>query len=253
MVEKNIIVSVEKSIKVLNALAKEPYSLTANEISKEVDLNRSTVHRLLTTLLSSRMVIQDKNSSKYMIGPQAYRIGMAYQHHFDSNDTIRSCINDVARELNMNVGYSIKDGMSIISFYETELYSDVIFGYKIGSKWPITRGACARSILAFHEPFEEIEELINNATLVKKTPYTITDYEQLIQKYRETRQQGYAFSDQENILGALGIGYPVRDIYGEVVATITVAAIKASLTDEKINYILKSLEETAKKIQAFLV
>lgn len=253
MSEKNIIGSVIKAIGVLNVLAREPYEFTALEISKDTEMNRSTVHRLLTTLVQSGMVVQNSSSQKYMIGPQAYHLGMAYKYHFDSDDAIKMIINDVAKSLNMNVGYSVKDGLDVISFYETEQYSDVIFGYKLGSRWPIYRGACARSVLAFHEPFDEVESLIRSCNMRPKTPNTFTDADKLISEYQATKARGYAVSDEESIIGAIGIGYPVRNSAGEVVATISVAAIKASAPDSKVSEIVSALKNASEKIQEFLL
>jgi DNA-binding IclR family transcriptional regulator len=253
MDEKNIIGSVVKAVDVLRALSREPYEFTANEISKITQLNRSTVHRLLSTLVHTKMVVQDEVRSKYMIGPMAYRLGISFKQHFDSDDKIKTIINEVAKELSMNVGYSIKNGLDIISFYETESYSDVIFGYKIGARWPITRGASARAVLAFHHPFSEVENLIRSTSLVRKTPYTITDHTTLINAYKKTKELGYAMSDQESIIGAIGIGYPVRNIHGEVVSTISVAAIKASLPESRIPEILEALRQAAHKIQPYLI
>jgi len=249
MAESNIIGSVMKAINVLNMMAKEPYEYTALEISREVGLNRTTVHRLLSTLVEGRMVIQSKSTSKYMIGPQAYRMGMAYKYGFDSEDVIKKIINETGKQLRMSVGYSIKDGMDVISLYDVEQYADVLFGYKIGSKWPLYRGASGKSVIAFHEPLSELVELVQVMKMDKKTENTITDPVELLKDYENIRKRGYAISDEESIIGAMGIGYPVRNPSGEVIATVSIATIKASMDEARIKEVVGILRETAGQIE----
>lgn len=249
MSDSNIIGSVIKSVNVLGLLAEEPFEYTAIEISKSLGLNRTTVHRILATLVESRMAVQDPASGKYKVGPESYRLGMAYKHTFDSEDLIQSIIAEAGKELRMSVGYSIKDGMDVISVYDFEQYASVRFGYSIGSKWPLYRGASGRSVIAFHEPFSELEELVQGMEMEKITENTITDPKVLLEEFKRTRERGYAISDGESLVGAYGIGYPVRDRRGQVMATVSIAAIRASMTDERIEEVIEVLKRTAERIE----
>ena len=57
--------SVSKALMVLEALAKETDGIGIIELSDNLGLNKTTVYRILTTLMIYQFVEQDKNSGKY--------------------------------------------------------------------------------------------------------------------------------------------------------------------------------------------
>ena len=51
---------------------------TALDISRELNINRSTVHRILNILMENKVVYQSPNSRKYAIGARAFQIGLHF-------------------------------------------------------------------------------------------------------------------------------------------------------------------------------
>ena len=70
---------VAKAVIVLQALRRAPDGASARQLSSSLDLPRSTIQRLLSTLAASGMVAQDPVDQRYRIGPQALLIGLGYR------------------------------------------------------------------------------------------------------------------------------------------------------------------------------
>jgi DNA-binding IclR family transcriptional regulator len=72
------ITSLRKGIMVLKRLAGEPYEMSAIELSNDLKLNRSTIHRILNNLIEEGLVEQNSNNKKYRLGEAINEIGLGY-------------------------------------------------------------------------------------------------------------------------------------------------------------------------------
>src|ERR1051326_9545184 len=73
-----MIQSVNRSIRILKALAAGPGRLGVSELSGRLGLAKGTVHGLLRTLQEHGLVEQHADSDKYQLGPQLLQLGNSY-------------------------------------------------------------------------------------------------------------------------------------------------------------------------------
>lgn len=245
--------SINKAINILKRLAEEPFEMTALNLSNELQINRSTVHRILSTLKEEFLVLQNPYNKKYYLGPAAYHIGASYVSNINNYDQIRYILNEIALDINQSVGFVKLEGERIINIYEIESYQPIRIGYRQGQYYPIHCGVYGKCTMAFFEPKERLEEIVYSIELVKNTPNTITDPEKLLKEYEKIRKDGYAISDEENLIGLIGIGAPVFYSNGKIIGTIGSALIKSSSTKEDIEKVKIAMINGAKRISKFLV
>lgn len=67
--------SVERVLDLLEELAFWPYGVSLSEISVAVNLNRTTVYRLLTALVNKGFVLKDPDSGKYRLSMKLFELG----------------------------------------------------------------------------------------------------------------------------------------------------------------------------------
>ncbi|MBU5310893.1 IclR family transcriptional regulator [Tissierella carlieri] len=240
--------SIDKAFLILENLAVPPYEKTALEISEELKIHRSTVHRILNILIENKMVHQSPSSKKYSIGPGSYHIGAAYLYNHTSMEQIRIILEELAKEIKQSIGYAILLEDRILSLFELESYQPIQIGFKVGTYYPIHCGAYGKCIMAYYEPYDRLEEIVYSSNLEKKGPNTITDPKQLLQEYSSIRQQGFAISDEENMKGLVGIGVPVKNFNDKVTACIAVKYIKGNIVDAERDMILGKLMHYADRI-----
>jgi DNA-binding IclR family transcriptional regulator len=73
-----VIQSVDRSIRILKALAAGPGRLGVSELSKRLGLAKGTVHGLLRTLQAHGLVEQHADSDKYQLGPELLQLSNRY-------------------------------------------------------------------------------------------------------------------------------------------------------------------------------
>lgn len=244
--------SIDKAFMILDRLARKPYEMTALELSMELQINRSTVHRILNSLIDRTVVIKNPTNKKYSLGPGAYRIGSGFLNKQPNISSITVELDRLAAKTRQSVGYANLFEDKILSIFEVESYQPVQIGYRVGVNYPIHCGAYGKCIMAFYEPYEKLKNIVYSTKLVKNTPNTITDPEKLLKEYEKIRKNGYAISDEENVKGLVGIGVPIRNFENKVVACVAVKYIKGNVDEEEQKVIIKQLLEYGAKIEKLI-
>ena len=104
-------------------------------------------------------------------------------------------------------------------------------------------------ILLSHLADEELNNLIKEKGLPKRTENTLTDPVQLKDHLRAVRTQGYAVDDEENERGIRCVAAPIYNETGKAVAAISISAPAFRVTKKVIQETLKKeVMETAFKI-----
>lgn len=215
--------TIERSIRLLEELSAHGDGLGVLSLSKQTGVPPATAHRILNALLKHNLVVQENSSGHYRLGP---RILGWTQSYLDRNDLVTA-----ARPYLAQLSSHTKETAfltTLLSDYPVcvaiaESSRPLRFFIRIGQRMPYHAAASARSILAFR-PLREAERLLIGDSLTGFTRSTATTIESAMEGLSEIREQGYAVCDQELEVGVTAIAAPIRDITGEVVASITVVA-----------------------------
>ena len=111
---------------------------------------------------------------------------------------------------------------------------------------PLHVAASGKAILAFLDQ-HEIEDYLKRVRLDKVAPGTITGIDALRDNLARTVEQGYATSFEERMPDAKGASGPIRDITGQVMASISITAPN-SRTDEEFALYIRLVTEAAREI-----
>ncbi len=244
--------AIGKMIEVMKAFSHPPYAYSAQELSAKLKINRTTIHRILAELEREIFVVQRVSDKKYTVGPSMYHIGSKYLYRNRNFLEIRSIVDLIAVQTKQNVGYTVLENGKIINLYESEAVMPVRITYQYGSFFPINRGAYGKTIMAFYKPIEELESIVRGTLLEKATHNTIIDPELLLKEYAKIREQGYAISDEENLMGALGIGVPIFNTEGKIYGCIALAAVKNTIRTDDLEFYIDILKKGAKEIQKYI-
>lgn len=243
--------AIGKTIQILKAFSEPPYLYSASELAKNLDINRTTVHRILSELQDEMLIIQNAEK-KYTIGPELYHIGSKYLYKEKGFNFIKEIVEKIAIQLKQNVGYTVIDGDKIINLYESELTMPVKITYEHGSFFPINCGAYGKTIMSFYKPYNELEKIVKGTVLEKRTHKTITDPDELLKEFEKIRKQGYGISDEENMIGAYGVGVPIFNSSGNIHGCLGLAAIKGSFEESDIEQYIRVLKRGAKEISKYI-
>jgi len=209
MTGSKIINSIIKGGRVLRNLANEVDRVS--DLSKELQLSKSTVHRLLKSLEMSGMVMQDPLTRRYYLGPLILELAAqpGIAHHgltlcaFSEMKRLR----DLCRE---TVLLHIRCGVERLCLDELQSLEQIKYTGGKGVSTPIYTGSAGKVLLS-KLPDAELHVILENLTLVLLTPSTVKDKETLLTEVMKAREQGYAMSFGERTPGSASISVPVSN------------------------------------------
>ncbi len=199
MDQKNPIQVADKLFLVLETLAKTG-ATGLTELCHEVNLNKTTVHRILNSLLYLGYVQQDPVTSKYRLSFKIWNIANQLLEKIDIVDEIRPHLRELADKTGETVHLVQIDGIDAIYIAKEESASSVRLVSMVGKSIPLYCSGVGKALLADMTD-EEIRRIWDASKKKKLTEHTITDYNTFINEITKIRQQGYATDNEENELG----------------------------------------------------
>lgn len=246
--QKNPIQVSERIFHTIECLAQNgPMGL--QELSAELQLNKSTVHRILNSLICMDYVRQDAETSKYSL---SFKICGLSNQILSRNSMI-----DIARpyikELSANSGETVHlvqiDGINATYIDKVEAsQNSVRMISMVGKSIPLYCSGVGKAMLA-DMPDEKIESIWKRSAIHPLTEYTVTRYVDFLKLIEEVRREGYAMDNEENELGVRCIAVSLKRYNGKSTYAISISAPKDRMSDERVLELKEMILHTKQQIE----
>lgn len=209
--------SIETMFRIVELLVEQD-GAGVTEISRELDLAKSTVHQQLSTLRERGYVIQE--DGQYHVGLRYLSIGEHARARKEAYHLAKPMVRQLASETDERAQFFVEEhGYAFILFMQ-EGERGVKADRYTGKARYMHSSAGGKAILA-HTDRERVDEILDRRGLPAETEETITDREALFEELDRVRERGYAVNDEESISGLRAIAVPVV-VDGEVVGAFSV-------------------------------
>ena len=109
------------------------------DLCRHLELNKSTVHRLLSSLIYMGYVKQDAETGKYALSFKLLTLSNKLMSHMDILETVRPFLKKLSEETGETVHFVQLDGLDAVYIYKEESYQNSIrMVSKVGSRFPFT-------------------------------------------------------------------------------------------------------------------
>jgi IclR family transcriptional regulator, pca regulon regulatory protein len=218
--------SLERGLRILSEFAESGPVLGIADLSRAVELNRSTTHRYVATLTSLGFLQQDPDTRKYSLGPRVVDLGFAAISSMEITGVAAGHLQVLSDETGCAASMAVLDGADIVYVERRRSRRTaglaVDLNLHVGSRLPAYCTSMGKVLLAYRDPVA-LRPLLDRMDLARRGPKTITVREQLVSALAKVRQAGLAVNDEELAPGLRSLAAPIRDRSGHVVAAINVA------------------------------
>lgn len=182
--------------------------MTAAGLARQLDLNRTVVHRLLTTLHVRGFVTRTDQG----YAPGATLVRLAERVQPELRAAAVGVMGRLGEEIGETIVMHIADGDDAVVLEQFVASRHVVrVEHEIGSRHPLALGASGRALVA-HLGQKKIERLARES-----------DHpESLLRQLESVRQLGYAVSHDELQNGVHGLAVPVLDAPDHAIASLAV-------------------------------
>jgi DNA-binding IclR family transcriptional regulator len=214
----NVLKSVGTAFKMVEHL-KSGDGKTVTELSDELEMPKSTVQVYLNSLHQHRFVV--KNGGKYELGLRFLEYGISRLREIPLYPEVRPKVEELAETTGELAACFVEEEGRAVYIYGVEGERSVRTDLAVGDQTSLHCTASGKAIMA-HLPDGDIETIIEEQGLEPKTENTITDPEELRRELERIRNQGYATSDEESVVGMRAVAAPIV-LDGRVRGSISLA------------------------------
>ena len=219
---KNGVPVLERTIDMLALFERQPDGSTIRNLTRELGLPRSTVYRILNTLLAHK-IVRRTSSGVFSLGPRLVALAARVKtdaSSYDLTEIAAPIMQQLRDQLGEPAKLSVRDGdrakviVAVLGLHEYSLAP------AIGTSYPLHAGAASKMIMAHMSPADLDRHL--NAPLTRYTLKTITDPERLRADLARIRRQNFAQDQGEHNLSVHAIAAPVFDPAGRFLAALSI-------------------------------
>ncbi|MEI2416999.1 IclR family transcriptional regulator [Orrella sp. JC864] len=233
-----------KGLQLLERLAASPEPVSILELSRDLDLVQSNVHRLLQTLMQCGYVQQDALTRRYRCSMRLWELGTQLSDRLDLPRIARPHMQELARQTQETVHLAILDGTDVLYIDKIDSPQPVRSYTRVGGRAPAYCTGTGKMLLAYCEDLKSALP----GRLVKHTAVTIASHTALKAALRQVREQGYSENAGEWREDVYGMAAPLFDATGSVPAAIGISGPLARMDADVVRRIRPMLQETARII-----
>lgn len=246
MPQNNGVQSLERAAAILEQLTEARDGLGITELAELTGLHKSTVHRLISTLVTLGYVEKGANNEKYQLGMKLLHMGAAILDKMDLRVRAHDLLQQLSERVNETVHLVIPDGDTVLYIDKIDSNKTIRMYSQIGRRAPMHASAVGKVILAY-SPKDAVDKIIKKG-LNRFTPTTIADPQELIEHLKQVRNQGYALDQEEHEEGIRCVAAPIFNYMDEVVGAVSISSPTIVLTPDKVKELSREVIDCAEKI-----
>lgn len=244
------IASVDHALRLLLLLKSKP-SIRVAEAADELDVARSTAHRLLAMLVYRGFVRQNKGTRAYMPGPALIEVGIGALSQLDIRRKARPYLERLVAETGETASLQILEGADVRFVDSVESPNAVRVASRAGVSLPAHSSSGGKVLLAGMTQ-EAFERLYPDEELGAVTEATTTSRRKLMEEMESARAQGYSVNHGESEPGLVAVGVPLVDRGGVNLGALTVAGPTARMDEVGVQRAVEALRQVSADLQASL-
>ncbi len=240
-------IAVERALNILEAAAQRRDGLTNAEISRKLGIPKSSASYILRTLEKRSYLRREAETGRYRLGLKILSLGGDAQANLDIADVALPFMRILGEKIRMTVHLAVLDQGEAVYIEKVEAPGFFKVNTWVGRRMFLHSTSVGKCLLAWL-PKHDIENIVKQQGMKKRTPKTITSITRLIAELDHVKQSGYAVDDEENSLGARCLGAPIFDAMGNVTAALGASGTLTQTDEASMPRIIEALKEAARRI-----
>lgn len=248
---RDFVASLEHGLAVIEAFDARHPRLTLTEVAARTDMSRASARRYLLTL--AKLGYADYDGKHFSLDLRVLRLGYGLLSAAPLPRKAQPILDSLALETGESASVAVLDETAVVFMARSQsrrVFSPVV---GVGTRLPAFCLSTGKVLLAERSD-AEVRMLLGHTDRPAYTRHTVTDVEGIMGSIRQSREQGFAISDQEYEIGLRSIAVPVPSATGgraEVAMTVSVHDAHATPEDLR-ERILPPLQRGAQALSTLL-
>jgi len=236
--------AVDKCFAILELLAQSNAPMGISDISRKLDLNKSSVFNTVHTLRDLK-VLENHRDGKFVFGTRFYILGNIAGHRSALIQIVHPFLETINEKTKFSAFLGLRSDRQAILIDKVDSAYGLKVSSEIGRQMPVLAGAGIKAMLS-QLPDGQIDEILARTELKPYTPYSITDKAVYREEIFTVRKQGVAYDRQEYIEGMMAFAVPINAGGRDVQAAIWAVGLARQVSDssiQELTHLLKGISE----------
>ena len=253
-----LVPAVDRAARLLSALSAhegdgpDQPGKSASELSRELDISKSTLSVLLATLEQHGLVQRDPLTRRVRLGLALVELAASVSTGVDVREAARPHLARLRRQTGETAILHLASGDDVRIAERAEPDAQLKVVAPLGTRLPRFAGSPAKVLLAALTP-DEAEAIVRAHDLPAFTPRSIVDPDAYLEQVAQTRRRGHARENEEYLVGVGAVSAPVIDREGRTIGTISVACVKTRARErlnELAEPVMNAAAQTSRRLGA---
>lgn len=227
--------AVDNAARILLMLVERPW-LRATDVATELDVSRSTAHRMITTLLQRGLLRYNPGDTSYGAGYRLVELGMSVIGVGDLKSEVAPFLARAAAETGETAHLIVLEGAEILFVSVAEGGHVIRAASRVGARVPAHATAAGKCLLAQLTP-DELEALYPASKLASVTTATLRSRSALVDELDRVRADGYAANAGESEEELAAISAPIIDTRGTAHGALSISGPKERVLAHRERYV----------------
>lgn len=245
----SILQTADRALQVLELLGKE--AMTATEIQHKMDLNKSTVHRLMMTLLQRGFVERNEATGIYQIGIKLVEMSSIRLNQIELKTEAYPYLMGLSDRLNQSVQLTILDGNEAVFIEKIEKYQSFHMYCQTGKRIPLYCSAVGKSLLLDWDN-RDIIAILKTVPMERYTDQTLLSVDDVMDEIQQGRRLGYTKDNAEHEEDVFCVAAPIFDYRGKIIAAASITGFDPMIFEEegakRREEVMKTCNEISKRL-----
>ncbi len=220
--DKPQVPAAEHTLRILSFLARQRGPVAARTLATALEIPRSTVYHLLTTLQQQGFVVHLESEHRWGLGTAAFELAGGYARQQPLARLGRPLIANLADRAGESAHLAVMSGRDVLYIVEERAPRRPALVSDVGVRLPAHLTATGRAMLAAL-PREQVRALFpDRSAFADRTGRGPQNAGELRELLRRVRHEGFATEDGEVTEGLRSVAVAVRDHAGWPVAAVAI-------------------------------
>ena len=210
---------VRNALRVLKAFSFEQPVIGVSELSRKLDIPKSTVSRLANTLASEGFIT--RVTGGYRLALKLHELGALVVSGVELREVAHASLVQLRNVTGETVHLAVLDGTEVVYLDRIESPNTLHYFTRLGMRMPAHSTSTGKAMLAFETP--AVLDAVVAGGLHRFTPRTLCTRPALERALEGIRADGWASSIDESEVGLSSVAAPIFDYTTRVIAAISVA------------------------------
>ena len=236
--------AVERALAILECLDSSKRGLNISELSRRLDIPKSSTHVIVVTLERLGYLERKPASLNYHLGLRAYGLGHGMMKNLSVAEIALPNLRVLVDQIQMPAHLAVADGDQGVYIQKVDRPSLIKINTYVGRRMDLHCTGVGKVILTWDNA-ELAEHILSKEAYIRYTSNTITSSRALRRELARVQKAGYAVDDEEEELGVRCVAVPVFQPNGRFVAVLSVTGTTAQLSLEAIESLAERLRQAA--------